>query len=395
MFKRLFILLLFCSILKTGYSQNISEQTKRREVAQKEIDYINKQLDANKIRQQRGLDDINFIQRKISNRKSIIRDLEAEINVTDSRIKAIEREIDTLTADLKTLKDNYAHLIYHSYKNRDRTVQILHLLASKSIEQGYRRWNYMKSYSDQLKSNAVKIDESNTKLLAEKENLAQTRIKSVEIQGQRKKEIDQLTTEEKDSQQLVKQLTQKEAQFKKQLEEKRKEVERLNKEIERILAAATKEKTSTSYTNSAASAADRVLTGSFESNKGKLPWPIRDGVVIEHFGQHNHPVFKNVKLPFNNGVNISTEAHAEVLCIFDGTVKQVLVMPGYNQCVLVQHGDYYTFYTKLEKITVKSGDTVKRGQSIGTLVEADGTSVIHFQLWKGTEKQNPEQWISK
>ena len=395
MFKRLFILLFLCSILKTGYSQNISEQTKRREQAQKEIDYINKQLEANKSNQQRGLADINFIQRKISNRRNIIKDFDTEISAADTRIKAIEREINNLTNDLKQLKDNYAHLIYHSYKNRDRTVLILHLLASKNIEQGYRRWNYMKSYSDQLKNSAVKINESNTKLLAEKETFAQARTKSVEMQDQRKKEIEQLTVEEKDSQQLIKQLTQKEAEFKKQLEEKRKEIERLNKEIERILAAAAKEKKSTEYTNSTASTADRVLTGNFENNKGKLPWPIRDGVIIEHFGQHNHPVFKNIKLPFNNGVNISTESHAQVFCIFDGTVKQVLVMPGYNQCVLVQHGDYYTFYTKLEKITVKSGDAIKRGQVIGSLVETEGTSVIHFQLWKGTEKQDPEQWISK
>jgi len=393
--KRLIILFFLCSVIKTGYSQNISEQTKKREAAQKEIDYINKQLEANKDRQQRGLADINFIQRKISNRKNIIKNFDTEIGATDTRIKEIEKNVDNLTSDLKKLKDSYAHLIYHSYKNRDRTVLILHLLASKNIEQGYRRWNYMKSYSDQLKTSAVKINESNAKLLAEKDTLTQTRAKSVEMQNQRKKEIDLLNTEEKDSQQLIKQLTQKETQFKKQLDEKRKEVEKLNKEIERILAAATKEKKSTDYTNSEASAADRVLTGSFENNRGQLPWPIRDGVVVEHFGQHNHPVFKNVKLPFNNGVNISTDPHANVYCIFDGTVKQVLVMPGYNQCVLVQHGDYYTFYTKLEKITVKSGDSVKRGQVIGTLVETDGTSVIHFQLWKGTEKQDPEHWISK
>jgi len=394
-FKKLFILLLLGSVFTTGYSQNISEQTKRREAAEKEIEYINKQLQANKDRQQRGLADINFIRRKISNRKNIIKEFDDEISAANSGIKKIERDIDSLANSLQQLKNNYSHLIYHSYKNRDRTMFVLYLLASKNLEQGYRRLSYMKSYSTELKNSAVKIRESNTRLVAERQLLAQARAKSIEMQSRRVKEIEQLTTDEKESQQLVKQLTQREAQFKKQLEAKRKEIEQLNKEIERILAAAAKEKKSTNYTNSAASAADRVLTGNFESNKGKLPWPIRNGVVVEHFGQHNHPVFKNVKLPFNNGVNISTDPHAEVFCIFDGTVKQILVMPGYNQCVLIQHGDYYTFYTKLEKITVKSGSSVKRGQVIGTLVETDGTSVIHFQLWKGTEKQNPELWISK
>jgi len=144
------------------------------------------------------------------------------------------------------------------------------------------------------------------------------------------------------------------------------------------------------------SAADRKLSDNFEQNKGKLPWPVRRGAIVEEFGQHNHPVFKNVKLPFNNGVNIATDKNAEVFSVFDGVVKQILVMPGYNQCVLVQHGNFYTFYTKLDKVSVKSGEKIKTGQSLGNLAAADeNSSVIHFQLWHGTNKQNPENWISR
>ncbi|MDD2584229.1 MAG: M23 family metallopeptidase, partial [Bacteroidales bacterium] len=109
---------------------------------------------------------------------------------------------------------------------------------------------------------------------------------------------------------------------------------------------------------------------------------------------HNHPVFKHIKLPFNNGVNISTSLNAQVLAVFDGIVKQILVMPGYNQCVLIQHGNYYTFYTKIEKVRVSTGDKVTTGEVIGILAENEGNSVLHFQLWHGTTKQNPEHWIS-
>jgi murein hydrolase activator len=137
------------------------------------------------------------------------------------------------------------------------------------------------------------------------------------------------------------------------------------------------------------------LSDKFENNKGKLPWPVKSGAIVEQFGQHYHPVFKNIKLPFNNGVNIATDAKADVFCVFDGIVKQILVMPGYNQCVLVQHGNFFTFYTKLEKISVKSEQKISTGQVIGSLNETDGNSVIHFQLWKGTEKQDPEKWISR
>jgi septal ring factor EnvC (AmiA/AmiB activator) len=105
-------------------------------------------------------------------------------------------------------------------------------------------------------------------------------------------------------------------------------------------------------------------------------------------------VFKHIKLPFNNGVTISTNLNAEVLAVFDGVVKQILVMPGYNQCVLIQHGNYYTFYTKMERVRVKTGQSVSTGEVIGTLAENEGNSTIHFQLWNGTTKQNPEHWIS-
>ena len=104
-------------------------------------------------------------------------------------------------------------------------------------------------------------------------------------------------------------------------------------------------------------------------------------------------MYKNIKLPENNGITISTDKGAEVHCIFEGTVKQIVVMPGYGQCVLVQHGEYFTFYCNLRKITVKAGQKISTGQVLGYL-ESDGrNSSIHFQIWKGTQKQNPESWL--
>lgn len=134
------------------------------------------------------------------------------------------------------------------------------------------------------------------------------------------------------------------------------------------------------------------LSSDFQSNKGKLPWPVK-GVVIEKFGQHNHPLFKGVKLPFNNGVNISTDLNSKVSAVFDGTVKQVIAIPGYNQCVLIQHGKYFTFYCKLSNVFVKVGDNVKTGQELGILSANQNTSTLHFELWNGTTKQNPELWL--
>jgi len=139
-------------------------------------------------------------------------------------------------------------------------------------------------------------------------------------------------------------------------------------------------------------AIDTKLDAEFSRNKGRLPWPA-DGPVVDHFGQHYHPVFKSVKLPFNNGVTVALSPDASVRAVFDGLVKQIVVMPGYNKCVLVQHGNYFSFYCKLKSVSVKAGDKVRTGDVIGVVDTIDGATLLHFQIWKGTVPQNPELWL--
>ncbi|HBZ25743.1 MAG TPA: hypothetical protein DEO54_05810 [Rikenellaceae bacterium] len=393
MLKRALILLVFITTLYGGVeAQSISEQTKRREEIEREIAFLDRQLAANKSKQLASTKELNFIQRKITNRKRLLSQIESEIRTIDLLSVRKAKEIDLLNSDLSNLKKRYSHLVYNAYKHRDRTVWILYVLSSDNLEQGYRRWSYLKSYSQALKTNAKAIKERSIRLRDEVKRLGDMRMESLKMQKKREQEYKSLAQEEKRARDIISQLSKKEREFRGQLTEKRREMERLNREIERILAEAAKEKKSVDYKETAA---DRALSDKFENNKGRLPWPVKEGVIIEQFGQHIHPVFKNIKLPFNNGVNISTTLNAHANSVFDGVVKQILVMPGYNQCVLVQHGNYYTFYTKLERVIVKSGDAVKTGQPLGTLAEAEGNSVLHFQLWSGTTKQNPEHWISR
>jgi len=392
MFRRALILLLFVTTLCEASAQSILDQTKRREEIEREIAFLDRQLAANKSKQLASTKELNFIQRKITNRKKLLIQIESEIKNIDALSTGKAKEIEQLNSNLATLKKRYSHLIYNAYKHRDQTIWILYVLASESFEQGYRRLSYLKSYSQALKTSAREIKERSSRLRNEVSSLANMRMESLNMQRKREQEYKSLAQEEKRATDIISQLSKKEREFRGQLTEKRREMERLNREIERILAEAAKEKKSSDYKEAES---DRALSDKFENNKGRLPWPVKEGVIIEQFGQHNHPVFKNIKLPFNNGVNISTTVNAPAIAVFDGVVKQILVMPGYNQCVLVQHGNYYTFYTKIEKVIVKSGDFVKTGQPLGTLAETEGNSVLHFQLWSGTTKQNPEHWISR
>ena len=139
---------------------------------------------------------------------------------------------------------------------------------------------------------------------------------------------------------------------------------------------------------------DYVLDAEFSKNKGKLPWPV-EGAVVDRFGQHYHPVFKTVKLPFNNGISIAVSKGTKVKAVFDGVVKRIVVMPGYNQCILVQHGNWFSFYCKLQSTAVKAGDKVKTGQVLGTVDTINGDTQLHFQIWQKQTPQNPEIWLRK
>lgn len=382
------ILSLFLSTLL--FSQNVSEQTARKQKIEEEISYLDKQLAATKSRKQSNTKELNYIQRKISNRKKLLKEIENEIKNIDTEVSKKEQQIAELDRSLESLKRSYSDLVYNAYKNRDQTVWLMYVLASKNIEQGYRRWSYIKDYTSALREMADEIRGKSLRIAEEKYQLAKIKSNSLTNQAKKELEVKRLSTDESKARQVISQLSKKEKEMVQQLNVKRREVEKLNREIERILTAVVKEKERPDYK---ATAVDIALSEEFGNNRGKLPWPVKRGAIVEQFGQHNHPVFKNVKLPFNNGVNISTDAGADALCVFDGVVKQVLMMPGYNQCILVQHGDYFTFYTKLDKIYVKSGQKVKTGDALGSLTVSDDESVIHFQLWKGTVKQNPENWI--
>jgi septal ring factor EnvC (AmiA/AmiB activator) len=242
----------------------------------------------------------------------------------------------------------------------------------------------------------VKIKEKQAQLEREKKELENMKKKAEATRAEREQEYKELLREETISRQVADNLAKSRKQQMRELERKRRQVEKLNREIESILSKAVKtqqkEKTPIDYT----------LSGMFEQNKGKLPWPVAKGVVIGKYGVHYHPVYKNLKLPENNGIDISTSRNAEVLCVFDGVVKQIIMMPGYNQCVLVQHGNYFTFYCKLKKVSIKNGrqsdyrgtdrHPQRRGQYFGTAFpdlegnhKAESCSMVETTLTKETK----------
>ena len=385
--KRLLaILLIAAAAVVEAAAQDVSAQREAKRKLEEEIAFIDNQLKDIISRQKASTQQLTIVQKQVSNRKKLVDEADAEIRELRTRINTATAQINALQANLDTLQYYYDDLIYNAYKNRDNKVWFMYILGSENIGQGYRRFSYLGNLSESAAAQTDNILQTQEQLRKEKAGLDSLVAVATATRQQRQREYNNMKADEQKSRSLVNSLNKSKNQYTKDLQAKKKQVEALNREIERILTKAVKEQKQESI--------DYTLAGRFEDNKGKLPWPVQ-GVITGKFGNHNHPVYKNIQLPTNNGVDITAARSATVRCVFDGTVKQVLVMPGYSQCVLVQHGTYYTFYCRLGKVSVKAGQKVNAGDSLGTLDVTDGSSVLHFQIWKGTDKQNPESWMRK
>ena len=391
------LFLLLCAVLPAR-AQDTSAQKSRRDRLEKEIAIIDGQLRDNATRNSNALNTLALVQQKIDLRRGLIKEGEAEIARLDGEIRRKQMRIDSLQVRLDTMTFYYNKLVKGAYKNRDARVWYMYILASENLAQGLRRYSFLKNLSREMNSQGVKIKEAKAVLEGEREQLAGLRSEAATLQMERLTELERLKREEATAQQTIQVLKKEKSKYQSQLNSKRKEVEALNKEIARIIAEAMKPAATTSSKKNTTTAAkkaepiDYTLANEFASNKGKLPWPA-EGPVVEKFGAQYHPVYTQLKLPDNEGITIALANGTQIKAVFDGVVKSVIVQPGYNKCVLVQHGDYFTFYCKLGTVSVKAGDKVSTGQVLGAVEPIGGSTQLHFQLWSSKGPQNPVPWL--
>jgi septal ring factor EnvC (AmiA/AmiB activator) len=379
--------LLAALVCLTSVAQNTATQEARKAKLEREIAIIDKQLKENASKSSSMLADLTLIRKKVSNRKELVAESDKQIKKYNDDIYLAQVQINRLQDRIEVLTENYAKLVRSAYKNRDTRVWYMYMLASENLGQAFRRMGYFKNLSTMMKTEAQNIRQMQEELEAHKAGLQALKREAEQLKKIRVKELDELKADEKKADNVVKQLKKDKKKYQNQLAAKKKEVVALNKEIERIVSAAVKPKSSGNKT-----VVDTKLDAAFANNKGKLPWPA-DGPVVAKFGKHYHPVYKNLELPPNNGVDIALSKGTQIKSVFDGVVKQVMVMPGYNQCVLIQHGNYFTLYCKLKSLNVAEGDKVKTSDVIGTIDAIGGQVQLHFEVWKGSKPQNPETWL--
>jgi len=410
----LFFSLLLC-LFFTGTLDSFAQRQSKKDLEnkkkqiQKEIDYTNQLLAETKKHKKRSLTELVALNKKISQREELIANINSQISLLDKEIKENNESIKGLQNDLAKLKAEYAKMIYYAYKNQDAYSRLVFIFASKDFEQAYMRLKYLQQYSDFRHRQAEKITNTRKSLNEKVQDLeAKKSDKRVLLTGE-ETEKKSLTSEKGEKEQVFTQLQEQESKLKKDLEKKKKDADNLQAAIQRIIqkelekaqreadaAGKTKDKNAPKSQKLILTPESQQLSNSFASNKGKLPWPVAKGIIIEHYGVHPHPLMPNIDVN-NNGLDIATNTGSISRAVFEGEVKGVVNIPGGGQFVLLRHGEFLTVYSNLKDVYVKVGDKVTTKQNLGSILYDDDESktVLHFEIWKGQTKMDPENWIFK
>ena len=384
-----------------AYGQTVKEKESRKARLEKEIALLDKQIRDNAARGADALSRLSLVRSKISTRQSLLEESDREIAVLEDSIAVRQRQIDVLQARLDTMITYGSRLVRIAYKNRDARVWYMYILSSDNIAQGFRRLGFFKNLSSQMTVQAAKIRASKDALEKEKATLEVLVSEARTLKAQRVAEVHKLKTEEKEAQNLSASLSKQKAKYQKDLAAKRRQADALEREIRAAISkavgsggkASSSKGSKKGTTSKPRTPVDYKLADQFVANRGILPWPV-EGALTGRFGKQYHSVFKNLQLPANNGINIAVSPDAAVKSVFNGTVAQITVLPGYHQCILVQHGNYFTLYAKMKRVDVKAGDKVSTGQVLGTVDTIAGETVFHFEIWDDrTIPQDPERWL--
>ena len=414
------ILVLFLTaILLLSFQQpqkKISLEERRKKLI-KEISTTSKLLNQTKEDRQAALDKLYTLQKQIQNRQQLVLTLEEEIAMTSERLERDYTVVEALQTDINRLKSEYGKTIRKTLRFRSQYNPLMYVLSSESVGQAFRRWQFLRQYDRFRRQQAVMINETREVLsrkiasLEVQKNDKETFLSSMTVQNQL------LTQEVSEKEALVQSLKKDVKKLESDLKVKQKQHEDLNAAIESIIveemrqrreSARSKPSTPSQKNTNTAPGSKKApaeaaytdspetiaLSNQFSGNKGKLPWPVASGFITKRFGRQPHPTLKNIEIT-NNGVDIRTDPGADIKAVFEGKVVGVQFIPGYNNTVIIQHGNYYTVYSNLNSVSVSKGQAIALKQTIGkvSINYTSNVSELHFEVWKEKERLNPAGWL--
>ena len=399
--KILGVILFVLLSLGTMTSQTVSELQQRKKKALENLELTSNLIEKTSKSKTKSLTQLNLLNAEIKQRQSVINTLNAEIRGINKDLNKLRNETNKLQQQLDTLKKEYAKLMYHTYYKKSKYDELMFVLSAKDFSESFRRYRYIKQYSEYCQKKTEEITATKKALSEKLKQTEKVRAERLVVLNERKKESTKLQNEKNKQNKLIKDLKKKEKQLKAELKKQQQLDNKLNDQIEKKIAEEAKKSSKPSSSGGGKTYTltkeEKLLSGNFEKNQGRLPWPVLKGIVVGQFGIHPHPVLKHVTTN-NKGIYIQCPKGSQARAVFDGEVTQVFTIAGSNKTVIVKHGLYRTVYSNLIKVNVKAGDKIKTKDTIGTIYSdpEDGDKTeLYFQVWKDKNIHNPENWLAK
>lgn len=378
---------------------------------------------------------LRALNQQVNTQKKQIDLLSDDLRLLGTELKSLEKARRELANDLAKLKKEYGQMIYEASKRNTYLNQLVFLFSAPTFNQLVLRYKYLQQYTEARQGQVRQMEEVQAQLAAKQQRITTKQQQQQTVLATRMTEARKLEALKVKQDEVVKELSQKEVELRAELVANRRAAATLEANLRRLIEKEMREraererrerlarekaererlarekaerekaiaageeppppvvvKPAEPVNSSGMTDEEVTLASSFKASQARLPWPVK-GFVSDHFGRKEHPVLRGVIVD-NLGVDIQTGAGESVRSVYDGTVLDVTNMPGLNNVVAIQHGDYMTVYARLQSVSVRPGQKVKARENIGVVAaDSEGTSSLQFQVWKNTTRLNPEQWL--
>ena len=396
--SKIYIFLFMLSVIQLNAQDYQARQKKleaQKITLKKEISQINSLIAESKKRSKNLADDLEDLQLKISVRDRLININNSQLNNLTNIINNQNDRIDDLEVNLTNLKNEYEKIIYNSYKKRSTQMKLMFLFASENINQAFKRFQYFKQYSKYRKKQADRIVQVKQEIEDNVDSLVISKTQKEKLIEENKDVKQSLTKEKQQQDNLFKGLLKNQKDYAAQINKKEKQAKLIDNEIQKLIRLAIAESNkNNNSTNFALTPEGRLISTNFQANRGRLPWPVKEGVIVRRFGTQPHPVVRTTTIN-SNGISIATSPNSIAYSVFDGEVLSVYGFSGGNPGVLIRHGKYISNYQNLSTIFVKKGDKIIANDEIGIVFtnESNGKTVLKFNIFNELKPENPTIWL--
>lgn len=385
-----FVLILIHQEILFGQSRKELEEERKK--ALDEIAYVDNLLKQTAKEKTQTLNELKIIEKKLNLRESVLKGLLAEIRMLSDRIELNNSAIEMMEHDLAGMKKEYGIALLRSFRISKGTSEVAYILSAKDFNQGYKRVKYLQQIAKIRRQETAILQDLKGEIETSREKMERD-LKNISVlKGREEQQRNLLKSEENTQKEVVRKLNTKEKQLQKELEEKKRIARRIESEISRLILEERKKSASLDLTPE-----QKLISDSFQENKGRLPWPVEKGIITSQFGIRNHPVLKYV-VENNSDIEITSSGETAVRAVFKGTVARIFSIPGANMSIIIKHGKYYTVYSNLVNVLVKTGENVETKQRIGFVFndkEKGNEAVLKFMITEEKVNLDPELWISK